>query len=627
MSAISLSLMLLLTPVPSAGVQNKQSVSGLVIRAGTTDPLTDTEVTLNVAPPSAAFLSAVNSLAAQGMSQADLTANLIQLVPLRPQEFQLALNQLKSRGQPEVTRLLDEWQAAREMSAGFPRRTTADSSGRFSIADVPNGQYWVIAKRDGFFEVSTGVRPPSDMASVPVNVGAQSMSDITISMVPGALISGRVRDAAGRPQSNVNVQVFTVSYQTNQPILQPVAAKTTDDRGEYRLFWLKPGEYFVAATPRQAAGGPTTPQEVYVKSFYPNAADVTKSIPVSVRIGDELSGIDIEIQAVAPLKVSGQVISTLPAREPNGRGVVAAPAATLMLLRRDSSIPDDATARAVGTVGLNGSTGKFEVSGILPGNYDLYARIMDPRGSAGPGGGGVFAWGRTPLDISNRDVEGLTIGVHASVDVNGVVTTGGGSLPSTFASVRIVLQPAGSTAKIPQYLGVANKVQTPKADGSFTVPAVAEGNYRVHVLGLPSNAYVADIRQNTTSVYDSGILIGDKTPEPLEILLSTNGGTVQGTVYTSDKKAVPFATVALVPSLEHRQNTELFKTVTSDSLGQFAISGVRPNDYKLLAWDNIPPGASQTPSFVAKYEAQGSTVRVAAGSRITAEVLLVQSAK
>ena len=74
-------------------------------------------------------------------------------------------------------------------------------------------------------------------------------------MVPGALISGRVRDAAGRPQSNVNVQVFTISYQTNQPILQPVAAKTTDDRGEYRLFWLKPGEYFVAATPRQGAGG------------------------------------------------------------------------------------------------------------------------------------------------------------------------------------------------------------------------------------------------------------------------------------------------------------------------------------------------------------------------------------
>jgi hypothetical protein len=136
--------------------------------------------------------------------------------------------------------------------------------------------------------------------------------------------------------------------------------------------------------------------------------------------------------------------------------------------------------------------------------------------------------------------------------------------------------------------------------------------------GLPSNAYVADIRQNTTSVYDSGILIGDKTPEPLEILLSTNGGTVQGTVYTSDKKVFHFDCCTGTQS-GHRQNTELFKTVTSDSLGQFAISGVRPNDYKTSRVDNIPPGASQTPSFVAKYEAQGSTVRVAAGSRITAE--------
>jgi hypothetical protein len=190
----------------------------------------------------------------------------------------------------------------------------------------------------------------------------------------------------------VNVQVFTVSYQTNQPILQPVAAKTTDDRGEYRLFWLKPGDYFVAATPRQGAAAPPSPQEAYVKSFHPNAASITKAIPVSVKIGDERSGIDIEIQSVPSLKVSGQVVSTLPAREQTGRGPLAA-AATLMLLRRDTSIPDDATARMVGTVGLNGSIGNFEVTGLLPGSYDLYARIMDPLGSAGPGGGGVFAWG------------------------------------------------------------------------------------------------------------------------------------------------------------------------------------------------------------------------------------------
>jgi hypothetical protein len=595
----------------------------MVIRAGTVDPVSDTEVTLNVAPPPAAFLAAANSSAARGISQADLMATLIQLVLLRPQEFQIALNQLKTQGWPEMTTLLNEWQAARDLSPGFPRRTVTDGSGRFSVADVPSGQYWVTAKRDGFFGISTDGGSISEIVSVPVSIGTQPVSDITISMAPGALISGRVRDSAGRAQPNVNVQVFTVSYQTNQPILQPVAAKTTDDRGEYRLFWLRPGEYFVAATPRQGAAPAPSPQEAFVKSFHPNSADITNAIPVSVKIGDELSGIDIDIQAVPSLKVSGQVVSTLPAREPTGRGALAGPVATLMLLRRDTSIPDDPTARMVGTVGLNGSTGNFEVTGLLPGTYDLYARIMDPGGSAGPGGGGVFAWGRTSLEISNRDLDGVTIGVHASVDVNGVVMADGAPLSAALASARVVIQPAASTAKIPQYRGVVNKAQTPKADGSFTIPAVAEGNYRVQVLGLPPNAYIADIQQNSTSVYDSGILVTDKTPATLEIRIAANGGTVEGTVYTTDRKVAAFATVTLVPSLEHRQNTDLFKTVTSDALGHFVISGVRPGDYKLLAWDKVPPGASQNANFVAKYEAQGSIIRVVAGSKAVADVSIV----
>jgi sarcosine oxidase gamma subunit len=615
--------MLFFTSLLSQTTQTGQSVSGLVSRAGTTDPIGEADVTLNVAPPSAAFLAALNSSSAQGISQADLVAALIQLVLLRPQEFQIALNQLKSQGQPEMVTLLTEWQAARDRSTGFPRRTTTDSSGRFSVADVPPGQYWLVTKHDGFFALATGGRPPSETAWAPVSVATQPVSDITISMVPGALISGRVRDSAGRLQSNVNVQVFTVSYQTNQPILQPVAAKTTDDRGEYRLFWLRPGEYFVAATPRQGAAAPPIPQEAYVKSFHPNAASITMAIPVSVKIGDERSGIDIEIQAVRSLKASGQVVSTLPAREPTGRGALAGSAATLMLLRRDTSIPDDATARMVGTVGLNGSTGTFEVTGLLPGAYDLYARIMDPLGSAGPGGGGVFAWGRTSLDISNRDLDGVIIRVHASVDVNGVVTANGGPLSTALASARVVLQPAASTAKIPQYQGVINRAQTPKADGSFTIPAVAEGNYRVQILGLPPNAYIADIQQESTSVYDSGISVTDKSPAPLQIRIAANGGTVEGTVYTTNKKVVPFATVTLIPGQDRRQNPDLFKTATSDALGHFVISGVRPDNYKLLAWDKVPPGASHNDGFIAKYEAQGSVIKVAAGTKTAADVSLL----
>ena len=98
---------------------------------------------------------------------------------------------------------------------------------------------------------------------------------------------------------------------------------------------------------------------------------------------------------------------------------------------------------------------------------------------------------------------------------------------------------------------------------------------------------------------------------------------VEGTVYTADRKAAAFAIVTLVPSLEHRQNPDLFKTVSSDALGHFVISGVRPDDYKLFAWDKVAPGASHNASFVAKYEAQGSSVRVAAGAKAAVDVSII----
>src|SRR6185295_6184842 len=90
------------------------------------------------------------------------------------------------------------------------------------------------------------------------------------------------------------------------------------------------------------------------------------------------------------------------------------PTATLMLVRRDNSFPENA--RIVGTVGLNPSTGTFEIRDILPGSYELFARLQDARGTPGSAGLAAFAWGRAPIEVGNRKVEGVTLSVHGSVD-------------------------------------------------------------------------------------------------------------------------------------------------------------------------------------------------------------------
>src|SRR6202035_1994419 len=43
--------------------------------------------------------------------------------------------------------------------------------------------------------------------------------------------------------------------QEGQRVMNIVQTARTDDRGEYRLFWLQPAQYFVSATPPQGQRG------------------------------------------------------------------------------------------------------------------------------------------------------------------------------------------------------------------------------------------------------------------------------------------------------------------------------------------------------------------------------------
>src|SRR5205085_2533084 len=87
-------------------------------------------------------------------------------------------------------------------------------------------------------------------------------------------------------------------------------------------------------------------------------------------------------------------------------------------------------------------------------------------------------------------------------------------------------------------------------DGSFTIPLIPEGHYRLQVsfTGQPANSYVAEIRQAAASIFDTGVAVGREAGNPIEVLVNTNGGSVEGNVRTADRKPVPRTTVVLVPA-------------------------------------------------------------------------------
>jgi hypothetical protein len=163
---------------------------------------------------------------------------------------------------------------------------------------------------DGYFGPLTNVAYP-DVASQNVTVDPQQPApETTLWLVRGGTISGRVRDWEGKLVPNINVSANVL---TSNGSWRAIVSKSTDDRGEYRLFTLPPGEYYVAAGVSVPAGGvvryfvgwtaagPAGPASaVPGQTFFPSATTPSDATPVVLKEGEDVVNIDINVRLPLP---------------------------------------------------------------------------------------------------------------------------------------------------------------------------------------------------------------------------------------------------------------------------------------------------------------------------------------
>jgi hypothetical protein len=534
------------------------------------------------------------------------------------QIIQALSNAAVARGFPLTTANLYSQLAS--LSGKTPPTTTTDRDGRFLFKDVSPGAYTVRVQKEGFFGKSeAGTNPPT--AATDVEVDAGKTAEANLAMIPGAIIGGRIFDEKGQLMPNAVVQAFTVAYAFGRATLAPLVSKVTDDRGEFRLFWAPPGEYYLAVTPAPVASAPGLPAATSrAKTYYPGVTDIALARTVAITGGEALGGMDISLRGIRSFKVSGQVNSLI-APPPTQLGAPGVNAAALFMLNRDDDAPDDVNGRQVGVVPLLPSTGQFEISNVMPGVYELLARVADP--AAQVAGGLPLAWGRTRFEVRDADVANLSIVVSPSSEVTGtLVSPAGVKVP---APLRVQLLPDDASIRIPAFQQVLTRSAIVGPDGTFKIPAVPEGHYRVMtVAGLPPDLYLADVRHEAVSVFNEGFDVRPGEKDPVEVLLGSGAGTVAGVVQDGPAKVVAGATVALVPEAARRGNLALYLSAVTDAFGRFVMRGVPPGEYKLFAWESVRPFAYQNGAFIAKNESRGRVIHVGQGNTVNAELTVIR---
>jgi hypothetical protein len=546
----------------------------------------------------------------------------------------------------------------------FPTATT-DERGRFEFKDVDAASYRVIAARNGFTKQEYGQRSMNRPGTV-LNVGVgQRIQDITFRLAPAATIAGRVVDGTtGEPLAGITVQALRPTYDaTGKRTLKAAASDKTNDLGEYRLYWINPGHYFVsasaertgleklssaisqeaAASPQRGPanlqlapditsifGGPArTANEVvdpgFVLTYYPGTPDISRALAVDLQPGTETRA-DFQLVKSERYRIRGHVIDASTGRPPS--------MATPSVSPRNG--PGTATLDAL-LGGLGGlfqgnkydpATGEFEVRDVAPGSYWL--RIA-PMSFSAPGGGPAtgaistpvgFGANTTqiPVDVLNGDLDNVAVTISPGVSISGRVRIEGATNPSqeTFGSLSLSLQPVGGGGSILSTL--ANTVR-PATDGTFTIPRITPGDYRLFVLGLNPGTFVKSARLDQADALQ-GATIGSRVDGSLDVVLNPNAGEVEGTLVGGDLRAVSGATVVFVPE-RSRDRLDLYQTATTSQDGRFSIRGITPGEYRLFAWEDIEPFSYFDPEVLRQYEARGKLVRINESSKETAEVRII----
>jgi len=121
-----------------------------------------------------------------------------------------------------------------------------DSEGNFSISNVTPGEYQLTASRLGYVRAEYGDRASNGCGTPVVLIAGQRLTNARISMWPDSVISGHLYDTDREGMSAVSVSALKYAYENGRRILTIVQTVQTNDLGEFRLFGLPPGRYYVA---------------------------------------------------------------------------------------------------------------------------------------------------------------------------------------------------------------------------------------------------------------------------------------------------------------------------------------------------------------------------------------------
>jgi protocatechuate 3,4-dioxygenase beta subunit len=453
--------------------------------------------------------------------------------------------------------------------------TTTDNDGRFEIKQVAAGRYEFLASKIGYIEQHYRSKDGEDQGAILSLTSGQTVDDAIFRMVRAGVITGRVVDDTGEPMMGVTVSVLHKPGEEEREVEGPrrkklemimVSGGSTDDRGEYRIYSLKPGEYYLkaAATGGHWISGGTMMmsgtdwalmQELgspYSPLFYSGVLQLEQAQAITLGPGEETQA-DFAMRKVKMVEVAGRVLG------PDG-----GPAIRTYVQLSQAGVSD----WGVGMGASTDSGGRFSIKGISPGSYVV---------SAGTQEQGKYYNTRQKIEVGETNLDSLILAVGRGATIRGRMRTATGApLPTSRIMVHLEsMEEEGPTGGFTE----VNK------DGSFELSGVADGSYSVMSGNLAEGWFLESAHMGNEDVLENGVQVENGAAKgALDLVVSNDGAQIEGMVTDSEKDQPIAGAVVRAqfdPATDYAWMSE--RTATTDQNGHYLLKDVPPHKYNVTA--------------------------------------------
>ena len=542
----------------------------------------------------------------------------------------------------------------------------ADADGRFFFTDLPAGEYYLAATRDGYLTGAYGQRRANARGELlPLKEG-ERRTDVVLRVWKYAVIGGTVIDEAGEPVVGVAVRALVKDVVAGHTRFgtesYSVPSTLTDDRGAFRLSRVQPGTYAVVAPsihttvplavmnswdantlrlelwragvyevsplgqartqqvgdlalmtlnsvlipPQPGADGRMS---MYRTTYYPSATSAAAGTAVTVAAGEERTDLAITLRPVPAARVSGRLVT------PDGS---APPPMAIKLV--GESMTDVATRSmpsSTAEVGFETATavsdasGRFTLLGVPPGEYDLkHADELLVRSAEG---GRTAYWVTQHITVPAGDLRDLVVNLRPAIRIAGRTQFSSGITPPT---------------TLPPNLGSLT-LENPSVEATqvFASSREAGRNGEFSTIG-PGGRYIARAVESSGWFVESITLDGKDITErafdlqtdatSFVVTYTNRASKVTGVVKDARGNVATDAMVIVFPTDQQRWKDygrfpRFLRSAPMSMKGTYIFDHLPPGDYFVIAIEAVDGEGWRDPKVLQSLATRAERLTVSAG--------------